>query len=81
MCLYLFFTGTAIWESSKSGNGQTVKFDDKSTWNQKVAGNNDPNVWNGEGSKGKDNALWDDVPASTPKDHDNRWVMSQKLML
>jgi len=54
--------GTAIWEAAK--NPSVNKWEDKSTWNQKVAGNNDPNVWNGEGSKGKDNALWDDVPAS-----------------
>lgn len=60
----LTYTGTAIWESVKSSQGQPPKFEDKSTWNQKVAGNNDPNVWNGEGSKGKDNALWDNVPTT-----------------
>jgi len=58
-----FRIGTAIWESCKSG-GPQAPVADKSTWNQKVAGNNDPNVWNGEGSKGKDNALWDDLPTS-----------------
>lgn len=55
--------GTAIWEAAKTSNGGQVPAD-KSTWNQKVAGNNDPNVWDGQGSKGKDNALWDDVPAN-----------------
>ena len=60
-------TGTAIWEAAKNSNGTAAAPADKSTWNQKVAGNNDPNVWNGEGSKDKDNAMWDNLP----KESDN----------
>lgn len=67
--VYLYNTGTAIWETAKGTSGQTDKFEDKSTWNQKVAGNNDPNVWNGEGTKGKDNRLWDDVPSNTDQEN------------
>lgn len=60
-------TGTAIWETAKTNNGGPTPTD-KSTWNQKVAGNNDPNVWNGEGSKDKDNALWDNLPSTKEPD-------------
>ncbi|XP_067950415.1 trinucleotide repeat-containing gene 6C protein-like isoform X2 [Watersipora subatra] len=68
--------GTAIWETAKTNNGGPTPTD-KSTWNQKVAGNNDPNVWNGEGSKDKDNALWDNLPSTkepdTPGETTNSW--------